>query len=116
MVTFDERMRDVVLAAIREVSNLRGWRLWAAHVRTQHLHLVVSSLDDVKKVMVDYKARSTRLLRDAHLAGSTQKVWARHGSTRHLWDEQSVEDACWYVLFEQGNPMASYDGRNHLEL
>jgi hypothetical protein len=37
----DGRRRKVVLAAIRERCADRHWRLLAAHVRTNHVHMVV---------------------------------------------------------------------------
>jgi len=111
-VEFDAPIREIVLGAVREVTAFRGWKLWACHVRTQHIHMVVTAIADPDKVMVDCKARATRLLREAGSIGEGQKVWARHGSTRHLWNDRDIEDACWYVLFEQGDPMAVFDGRN----
>ena len=41
--TLDKARRAVVLAILHEVSLHRGWRLWAAHVRTNHVHAVVES-------------------------------------------------------------------------
>lgn len=31
-----------------------------------------------------------------------EKLWTRHGSTRYLWNEASVEAACRYVRDGQG--------------
>jgi hypothetical protein len=31
------------------------------------------------------------------------KAWSRHGSTKYLWDERAVEDACTYVASGQGD-------------
>jgi hypothetical protein len=30
------------------------------------------------------------------------KAWSRHGSTRYLWTDKSIEDACQYVIEGQG--------------
>ena len=40
----DKDRRVIVLAAIREVCKYRGWSLWAAHVRTNHVHVVVEAV------------------------------------------------------------------------
>src|SRR5262245_8910091 len=39
----DEARRVVVLRTIREVATHRGWKLWAAHVRSNHAHIVVTA-------------------------------------------------------------------------
>ena len=39
----DEPQRAVVLRTIREVTAHRGWKLWAAHVRSNHVHVVVTA-------------------------------------------------------------------------
>ena len=33
------------------------------------------------------------------------KVWARHGSTRYIWDEKSLEERCRYVAEGQGSDL-----------
>ncbi|MSO21534.1 MAG: hypothetical protein EXQ56_13985 [Acidobacteria bacterium] len=35
--------REIVLRAIQEVCAYRAWRLWAVHVRSDHVHVVVSA-------------------------------------------------------------------------
>jgi hypothetical protein len=54
----DEGRRTVVLRTIREVADHRGWRLWAVHVRSNHVHIVVTTEVKPEKVMVDLKAWS----------------------------------------------------------
>ena len=49
------------------------------------------------------KARATRVLRDECHFGLEQPIWAVHGSTRYLWDEDSLSAACQYVIEEQGD-------------
>src|SRR5437588_12633937 len=41
--SLDEPRRAVVLRTIREVAAYRRWKLWAVHVRTNHVHLVVTA-------------------------------------------------------------------------
>jgi len=45
--------REVVLAAMRERCLLRGWRMVAAHVRTNHAHLVVEAEVRPERIMND---------------------------------------------------------------
>src|SRR5271167_4251747 len=47
----DAESRTIVLDALREVCTTRGWNLWAAHVRTNHVHVVVESDEPPEKMM-----------------------------------------------------------------
>ena len=53
--------------------------------------------------MNDFKAWSTRRLRDAGLLTRDTRVWTRHGSTPYLWSEADVEQASLYVVQGQGD-------------
>ena len=61
----DALPRRLVLSAICEVCQHRGWRLWAAHVRSRHVHVVVSGGPTPEKVMNDLKSYASRVLNDA---------------------------------------------------
>ena len=100
--------RDAVLAAIREVCSHRGWVLMAAHVRSTHVHFVVSADDPPGRVMGDCKAYASRALALVDGVSSGRKRWARHGSTRWIWKSEDVLAAIWYVVEEQGSPMAVF--------
>jgi hypothetical protein len=39
----DRRRRSAVLAGLRDICSYRGWSLLAAHVRTNHVHVVVEA-------------------------------------------------------------------------
>ena len=102
----DQDSRTAVLEALREVCWHRGWTLLAAHVRTNHVHVVVEAEVRPEKVMNDFKSYASRGLNQSGRGGSDRKRWARHGSTRWLWKDQDVRDAIRYVVEEQGEPMA----------
>ena len=104
-VTLDGPQRQVVADAIREVCRHRGWDLLALNVRTNHVHAVVVADAAPERAMVDFKAYATRHLRDAGLVPAEARVWTRHGSTRHLNDDQSVKLAVEYVVETQGASM-----------
>jgi hypothetical protein len=78
------------------------------HVRTQHVHTVVRSLVKPERVLNDFKAWSTRALREAHLHAADARVWAGHGSTVYLWSARQIEQAADYVFNRQGEPMERY--------
>ena len=94
--------RENVDATIREHCELRTWNLHALNVRTNHVHLVVSAHVDPETIMGQCKAWASRRLREAGLVEDRAKVWTRHGSTRYLNSEASVDGAVRYVLESQG--------------
>jgi len=108
----DDARRQVVLRTILEVARHRQWRIWAVHVRTNHVHVVVSAAARPEKVMIDFKAWASRRLREAFNEDADRDRWTQHGSTRYLWNESAVGETSAYVLDEQGEPMARFDGRN----
>jgi valyl-tRNA synthetase len=113
-VTLEPQQRQVVQQTIREVCQHRGWTLHAAHVRTNHVHVVVSAEPEPERVMNDFKSYATRRLREQDLVGQDESVWTRHGSTRYLKEEPSFEAARRYVIDEQGESLtpAPFDERN----
>lgn len=56
--------RATVLRAIQQVCAHRGWILLAAHVRTNHVHVVVDAGIDPERVMRDFKAYAARAKSD----------------------------------------------------
>ena len=95
-------------AALREVCQHRGWSLLAAHVRTNHVHVVVEAEVRPEKVMNAFKSYASRGLNRLGGDESDRKRWAHHGSTRWLWKDQDVREALRYVIEEQGEPMAVF--------
>jgi len=105
----DQSRRDAVLAAVRERCGNRDWTLFAAHVRTNHVHIVVDADIPPERIMNDVKAYASRCLNRLGLDDPTRKRWARHGSTRWLWKPEDVSAAIRYVVDEQGDPIAVFD-------
>jgi len=105
----DGNRRTAVLEALRDVCAHRGWCLLAAHVRTTHVHAVVEAEDRPEKIMNDLKAYASRHLTRLGFDPSNRKRWARHGSTRWLWNEESVSAAVRCVVAAQGDPMAVFE-------
>ena len=108
----EETARTIVRDAIAGYCQEKNWKLLALHVRTNHVHLVVSADREPGRLMSDLKARASRELRRSG-TDANDKRWTRHGSTRHLFDEASVAAAVAYTLDEQGVSMAIYDPRPH---
>ena len=108
----DSARRAIVLDTIREVCAYRRWRLLACHVRTNHVHAVVTAEARPEKVMSDFKAYASRRLKERLHEPADCKRWTQHGSTRYLWKEEQVAGAIEYVVEGQGDPLAVFDGRS----
>jgi REP element-mobilizing transposase RayT len=106
----DRQRRTLVLAALREVCSHRSWTLWAAHVRTNHVHAVVEADVAPERVMHAFKAFASRGLNRQKIDGPERKRWARHGSTRWLWKDEDVQECIRYVVWGQGEQMEVYPG------
>ena len=105
----DAIRRQVLLAALLQVSSHRAWTLLAAHVRTNHVHVVVEADQTPERVMNTFKAYASRALNRLGLDHAGRQRWARHGSTRRLWTRAAVSAAVHYVICEQGEAMAVFE-------
>jgi REP element-mobilizing transposase RayT len=108
----DANRRAVVLKTIREVARYRRWTLHACHVRTTHVHVIVTAQDKPEKIMSDFKAYASRRLKEHLNERADCKRWTQHGSTLYLWNEEQVAAKIDYVLNGQGKAMNFYDGGN----
>jgi REP element-mobilizing transposase RayT len=106
----DSDQRAIVLKTLAEVCSHRRWSLLAAHVRTNHVHVIVEAEARPEKVMNDFKAYASRDLNRLDGSEPGRRRWASHGSTRWLWKDEDVREAIRYVVEEQGEPMAVFLG------
>ena len=104
--TLDASARCIVLAALQALAREKIWTLHAAHIRSNHIHLVMTAPREPGRLMSDLKARASRDL--SRSGDSSAKRWTRHGSTRHLFTEESRDRAVRYTLHEQGVPLCCY--------
>ena len=105
----DRSRRETVLTAMVERCSERHWKLLAAHVRTNHVHVVVDADVRPERIMNDLKSYASRYLNQSGLNDPTRKRWARHGSTRWLWERESVSAAIRYVVDQKGDLMAVFE-------
>jgi transposase IS200 family protein len=75
----DRERRMAVVQAIREVSVHRNWSLLAAHVRSNHVHVVVEADVQPDRVMNSFKSYASRTLNRLGIDEPERKRWARHG-------------------------------------
>jgi REP element-mobilizing transposase RayT len=99
-----QNQREVALDALREVCLYRGWRLWAAHVRSNHVHAVVEAEVRPELVMNALKSYASRRLNRLSADERDRNRW--------LWKDEDVLEAIRYIVSGQGKPMEVY----HAEL
>jgi hypothetical protein len=107
--SLDALRRPIVLKSVQEVCSCRDWRLFAAHIRSTHVHVVIAATCSPEKVLAALKAYCSRALNRHALDGPDRRRWARHGSTRYLWTADAVQSAVQYVVREQGKSMAVFE-------
>jgi len=105
----DERRRQAVLTSVMERCSNRQWCLLAAHVRMNHVHVLVEAEVRPERLMNDLKSYASRRLNQLGFDGADRKRWARHGSTRWLPTRKAVLAAIRYVVDKQGEQMAVYE-------
>jgi REP element-mobilizing transposase RayT len=101
--------RQAVLASIVNRCSQQNWNLLAAHVRTNHIHLVIEGAVRPERIMRTLKSYASVCLNQIKLDEPARKRWARHGSTRWLWEPENVSAAMRYVVDEQGERMAVFE-------
>jgi REP element-mobilizing transposase RayT len=114
-VTFEPEHRQIILETIKEVCVYRHWQLFAIHVRTNHVHVVVSVDTEPEKALHDFQAYATRHLRQAYPILKDRKIWTRHGSTRYLWNRKQLLEAIAYVVHGQGEHMEYWYDREFFQ-
>ncbi len=110
--SLDESRRQIVLKAIIDACNFKQWDLWAAHIRSNHVHCIIHALLKPEQIMNTIKAYSSRQLNKANIDSNRINRWTRHGSTKYLWNNTEVEATIHYVVYEQGLPMAVFENKN----
>jgi REP element-mobilizing transposase RayT len=95
--------RKIVLDALLDRRQWQASNLVAAHVRTNHVHLVVETEVRPERIMNDLKSYASRCLNQQGTGEPGRKRWARNGSTRWLWKPEHVSAAIGYVLRSRAN-------------
>ncbi len=105
----DAKSRSIVEKAIHEVCEFRKWSLLGLAVRTNHVHTVNAATSPSGKMLNDFKAYSTRRLRENGCWNDEHSPWVDKGSRRMLWSEEHVSKAVDYVVNGQGEALPEFD-------
>lgn len=116
-VLLDKTQREIVNRVVHDHCAIRGWTLHAVNCRSNHCHIVVTAVDyDGEQVRDQLKSWAKRRLKEHQRAQSSTEVdirehwWARKGSVRRLFDDESLEAAIKYTIEAQdiGGSKADY--------
>ena len=102
------QIRPLVLEGIQARATRRGWDLLAIHVRTTHVHLVLSTPVPPDQALTAVKAAASQALNLAGYESAERRRWTRHGSTRALPTSAALHAAIHYLVHGQGEPMSLY--------
>jgi len=103
-IILDKAQRECVESAIKDTCRKRGWDLYAANARTNHVHSVANiGIAKPSIALNAFKANATRTLRESGLYLSDKTPWADKGSERWLWTREEVSRAIDYVKYGQGD-------------
>jgi REP element-mobilizing transposase RayT len=102
--------RDRVQKQIAETCKHKQWLLHAVNCRTNHVHVVLSSLAHPKTIREQLKAWCTRRLNEQQAEAGIPEAerrsswWAGRGSIRWIFRDSDLAAAIDYVLNQQDNP------------
>ena len=97
-VILDKQLRGIVERTIRESCQYKNWHIHALNVRTNHIHLVITSRDETpEQVMTTLKGWASRKLNQRISKTNNRRWWTRHGSTRYINSESSLLQTIEYV-------------------
>ncbi len=108
-ILLNSKQADVILAQFRETAAYRQWRLLAAAVMRNHVHLVVVADDALKSadLLLTFKSYASRALNSKNSKPLGGRWWTTSASRRSLPDERAVAAAVRYVR-EQHGALAVY--------
>jgi REP element-mobilizing transposase RayT len=74
----DEARREAALKAILDRRNQANWRLLAAHVRSNHVHVVIQAKEKPEFVMTQLKSAASRQLNALGFDDPTRRLGTEH--------------------------------------
>ncbi len=96
-VLLDKCQQQAVESVCKEHANFRGWGLHAICVRSNHVHVAISTDASPLKVRDQLKANATRALRELVAPIQNKKVWTRRGDVEVILNEASLERVITYI-------------------
>ena len=105
----DKAYRKTVLKSIVDTCHYYRWHLDAAHIRSNHVHVILRSVAAKEDVRGKLKTYATRYLKKHHPELLVRKkFWSDGGSDRNIWASEFLFATMYYVIEQQGEKMALY--------
>ena len=110
-VVLTPRQRACVRKAVIETCSIRGWKLFAINIRTNHVHVVVWAPDIRPELVLGaFKSNATRVMRERGQWEHAFSPWSDKGRNRYLWTLESRRaTAVNYVNDGQGDELPEFD-------
>jgi len=109
--------RKTVLESIIDTCEYNHWHLHAAHVRSNHAHIVLRSDMAGKLTRTRIKIYATKFLKRDHSELTQRKnFWSEGGSAKEIWRPEFLFPTMHYVIEEQGEKMALYYEKEYDEI
>lgn len=103
-VILNDSQRLLMEKTIREVCQFRHWTLHAVNVRSNHVHIVLSTELPPEQVLSQLKAWCSRrlseqagLLAERGSRNGRKRWWTEHGSTKWINVDDYLQNAIRYV-------------------
>ena len=93
--------RNRVAAVCHDHAGIRGWKLHAINVRSNHVHVAVTADKGSHTVRDQFKANATRVLRQMPDAITNDKVWTRGGDCTVIDGDEGLRRVIEYIMEEQ---------------
>jgi len=108
-IWLSQAQADQTLLELKCTAGYRHWRLHAAAVMANHVHVVLGAPDEVtaNKLMQILKSYASRNLNHEFGKPSSETWWTSSGSKRKLPSAKAVHSAMQYVR-KQHRPLAMY--------
>ena len=111
--TLNHTQREIVLKSIIKTCKRYKWHLFAAHVLTNHVHIVLQSNTNPEHPMTQIKACATLALRKNKAVDLKREMWARHGSTKYIKLPENLNWVMDYVIARQGVTMSCFHDKSY---
>ncbi|MCX7120327.1 MAG: transposase [Gammaproteobacteria bacterium] len=116
MFLMNAPQRQTVLESIINTCKFAGWHLHAAHVRSNHLHVVLNTEKEIEKVSISLKAYATRYLKKEYPELQRERFWSSGSSTGYIFRSDYLLRAIEYTIEDQGKHMAFYCEKEYYRL
>jgi REP element-mobilizing transposase RayT len=98
VILLSEKQRAIVAMEIERLCGFRGWKLWIANPRSNHVHVVASAPGYAgSKVRDQIKANCTRVLRECWPEFVGRPVWTVGGDWKCINTEDELEQVVQYA-------------------